>query len=481
MYRVRSQPLYPFLLAVYPVLHLYASNLGYVVFEQILPVMGTVLLATIGIYLLSRLVFQNATRAGLFTALVLLLFFSYGHVYTDGRSLLQQWVGTPEGIIRHRYLLVIYGLVFVLGTLLIVKKGHRFYGGTPYLNVMAIAMVMIVGVRIGWYRWQMTDTNTNVVNTLTPYTNDIPRLSVKRGNMPDIYYIILDGYGRADVLKDCYDFDNSEFIRFLEDRGFYVASASQSNYPYTSLSIPSSLNMTYQDTNIDLSIDHNRVEQALKSLGYEIVRLDSKWQPSNYSDTAEVNYGAPVVSREFTAALLQTTIIQPFSIFVVYPYLTPEELLAMFDELAEIPKHSGATFTFAHILSPHPPYLFDRNGNIVSLMPNELNAWLDKSGYVDQLLFLNKKVEVLVETLLHSDTPPIIILQADHGPFCKDPLSPEFWNAKFGILNAYYLPEGGIRKLYPSITPVNSFRVVLDYYFGADLGLLEDKTYIDSH
>jgi len=143
---------------------------------------------------------------------------------------------------------------------------------------------------------------------------------------------------------------------------------------------------------------------------------------------------------------------------------------------AEIPKHSEATFTFAHILSPHPPYLFDRNGNIVSLMPKELNPWLDKSGYVDQVLFLNKKVEVLVETLLHSDTPPIIILQADHGPFCKDPLSPEFWNAKFCILNAYYLPEGGNRKLYPSITPVNSFRVVLDYYFGADLGLLEDDS-----
>lgn len=341
--RLRSQTLYPFLLAVYPVLHLYASNLGYLMFEQILPVLGIVLLATIGIYSLSRLVFQNAARAGLFTALALLLFFSYGHVYTVGRSLLQQWVGTSEGIIRNQYLLVTYGLVFVLGTLLIVKKGHRFCGGTPYLNVMAIALVMLVGVQIGWHRWQMTDTNTNVVNTLTPFSNDILRLSVKGGNMPDIYYIILDGYGRADVLKDCYDYDNSEFIRFLEDRGFYVASASQSNYPYTSLSIRSSLNMTYLNdieyANIQLPIQHNRVdvEQALKSLGYMIVRLSSGWQPTNYSDTADVNRGAPVEGREFAAALLQTTIIQPFLPFVVYPYLTPEELLAMFDELAEIP------------------------------------------------------------------------------------------------------------------------------------------------
>jgi hypothetical protein len=48
------------------------------------------------------------------------------------------------------------------------------------------------------------------------------------------------------------------------------------------------------------------------------------------------------------------------------------------------------------------------------------------------------------------------------------------------ILNAYYLPEGGERLLYPSISPVNSFRVVLNAYFGAELPLLPDNTYFTS-
>jgi hypothetical protein len=42
------------------------------------------------------------------------------------------------------------------------------------------------------------------------------------------------------------------------------------------------------------------------------------------------------------------------------------------------------------------------------------------------------------------------------------------------ILNAYFLPGEGAAGLYPSITPVNTFRLIFDVYFGADLELLED-------
>ena len=41
-------------------------------------------------------------------------------------------------------------------------------------------------------------------------------------------------------------------------------------------------------------------------------------------------------------------------------------------------------------------------------------------------------------------------------------------------LSAYYLPDGGEELLYPSITPVNTFRIVFNKYFGANYPLLED-------
>ena len=48
---------------------------------------------------------------------------------------------------------------------------------------------------------------------------------------------------------------------------------------------------------------------------------------------------------------------------------------------------------------------------------------------------------------------------------------------RYTILNSFYFPDGDYEQLYPGISPVNTFRVVMDKYFGTDLGLLEDKTY----
>ena len=53
----------------------------------------------------------------------------------------------------------------------------------------------------------------------------------------------------------------------------------------------------------------------------------------------------------------------------------------------------------------------------------------------------------------------------------------DFHPARFGILNAYYLPNGGNDLLYESISPVNSFRVIFNSYFGANYEILEDRSY----
>ena len=61
----------------------------------------------------------------------------------------------------------------------------------------------------------------------------------------------------------------------------------------------------------------------------------------------------------------------------------------------------------------------------------------------------------------------MIIIQGDHG------LDTE---ARMAILNAYYLPGDGAKMLYPTITPVNSFRVVFNAYFGQEYPILPDTS-----
>jgi hypothetical protein len=69
-----------------------------------------------------------------------------------------------------------------------------------------------------------------------------------------------------------------------------------------------------------------------------------------------------------------------------------------------------------------------------------------------------------------SATPPVILLQTDTAPlFTRG-------SDQFKILSAYYMP-GHTDKLYPSISPVNSFRVVFNTFLGTDYPLLDDVSY----
>ena len=74
---------------------------------------------------------------------------------------------------------------------------------------------------------------------------------------------------------------------------------------------------------------------------------------------------------------------------------------------------------------------------------------------------------ILTKILKSSSTPPIIIIQGDHGHL----------GDRYSILNAYYLPGKGSQKVYPTISPVNTFRIIFDIYFGGSYGSLPDKSF----
>jgi len=167
-------------------------------------------------------------------------------------------------------------------------------------------------------------------------------------------------------------------------------------------------------------------------------------------------------------------------------------ILFAFDKVEEIASIEGPTFTFAHIISPHPPYLFDRNGNILHQQSKDIGIfklWKQKNLYVEQLLYINQRTLKMVSTLLtKSKIDPIIVIQSDHGSTTLDQfftdlddLTSEQLEERLEILNVYHLPKGGNSELYTSITPVNSFRKILNIYFGTNLKYLEDKSYFTGY
>jgi len=307
--------------------------------------------------------------------------------------------------------------------------------------------------------------------------------------MPDIYYIILDSYARADELQKLFNFDNSEFIDSLTRKGFFVATESRSNYTSTSASLASSLSMRYLNGDEDVVslLKENEVGQSLKRIGYQYVHLGSGWEVTKRNKHANVEYiddPLRLVWNDFSFGLSRGTIVYPvFTIVgldlqIKFWQKQGKHFNDSMGWLREIPDVPGPTFTFSHNIPPHEPFVFDRDGNF----PTDFKRLSDDQLYIDQLFYVNKVVDsVLEEILQRSSSEPIIIVQGDHGP-SKAIVTPDNPSdgevlGRTGILNAYYLPEYCRSGLYSTITPVNTFRVVLNSCLGANFASLKDESY----
>ena len=140
-------------------------------------------------------------------------------------------------------------------------------------------------------------------------------------------------------------------------------------------------------------------------------------------------------------------------------------ILNAFNKMDEVSRIPGPKFVYMHLPAPHPSYVLGPNGEY---QPNTETI----PGYTDSVTYLNKRILETIRLILkNAKNPPVIILQADHGWGGAEPAN------RMQILNAYFLPGGGGQAIYPSITPVNTFRIVFNQYFNSNFKLLEDKSY----
>ena len=326
---------------------------------------------------------------------------------------------------------------------------------------------------------------------------------------PDVYYLVLDGYARQDVLAELYEYDNSAFLSDLDTKGFYVAHRSNSNYMKTLHSLASTLNLEYLDERLGQHLQGypdakflrellsaNLLTRFLKEQGYSVVEVGSQldFVKLRHADLYFDKWRFP---KTFGSAFFKMTPFPWIFHSAGWPLLHDSHRARIeyqFDTLGEIVHIPGPKFVLAHILVGHPPFVFGPNGEAAT--PGRMYSLFDgraflalpdasRKEYVDgyraHLNFLNKRITATLDTILAaSERPPVIIIQGDHGPGSRlDFTSVEGTDLKerFGILNACYFPEGADEHLYDSISPVNTFRLVLNRYFGTQLQLLEDRSY----
>ena len=515
---LKKYPFHPLALSIFPVLALLAANVSQVLFADTVRTFAAALLMGAVLLLLFRLLTRDWHKAAALASLALALFFSYGQLF----SVLQGLRLGPVLVGRTAVLLPLWGLILVLCAWWILRQRSPAEM-TSVLNIISLFLLVFPLYTVAGY-YVRAGLARNAQKTQ-------PSLSFAgkfQGNPPDVYYIILDMHGRSDVLQALYGYDDSWFIDALKQRGFYVASQSTSNYSSTLQSLSSSLNMEYINTleqkygpastdrePLGLLIQNNAVMQAFRENGYRLGAFQTDDFYTEFHDADRYLKPSPAEVRKylnaraldpFEAMLVRST---AFRILYDLDVLSSESavkrtletpydqhrltVLHTLEHLPDLSREPGAWFVFAHIVSPHPPYIFGRTGEkIAHDTPYSLSAPGRLDGgprivklYIDQLHYIDTQVlESIDRILARSETPPVIIIQGDHGPvsyFGEDEVRKGNMWEQHSILNAYYFPDGNYQALYPAITPVNSFRILLNTYFGGKYEMLPDENYFLPH
>lgn len=485
--KIGEFPFYPPLFAIFPVLTALGVNIREVYFKAGI----RSLLVALGIGILFFLIFWLITRkahlAGLLSLWSVILFFSYGYVFTDNSGL------------------IVWGSIWLIVCALMIKFVKADGRFSMVLNIVALFLLITPLVQIISFSINQQKANQEAQQMLSTQQLSLPNTP------PDVYLIVLDSHLRSDVLLETFDLDNSAFTTELESMGFNVLDCAMSNYAYTPLSMSSMLNMDYistlapelQPPKTDRSllfelIRQSSLRRSLEEIGYSTYNIVSyqplAWEDASHYIATDANsissFSQTLIVNSFESLVSEPTLAKPLlklmarhvqlDSFVPIDYLYADDVrqqMFIQEKLSEIVPDRGPKFVFAHINIPHPPYVFNADGSLIKDPPPlpwvTPIPWEEYLGYYsNHVQFIDSAILPIIKTILNSsDNPPVIVIVGDHGADSAN---------RLGILSAYFLPENLAEDIPENTSLVNSFRYVFNYVFGADLPILENRSYLST-
>ncbi len=503
-----SFPIYPFLYPVYLVLYLFSQNVEEVEFSVVVRPVIILCIITAILFVIIYFFIKEIHKTAILCFCLLVSFFSYGYAY--------------QYLKDHPVLSVSFGHHILLGTLwiaitlaviigIISKKLQFNKKSSMFFTLILLGLlVMPVSVTIhGINTYSQPITTDEEIHSLERKSQEdwlakeMQSVNISQElSLPDIYYIVPDMFARSDAILNETGYDNSSFLQALEEKGFYIASCSRSNYASTQLSLTSAFNFNYLDqiqngftdrSELVVPMRNSLLRATLESQGYTIITFDNGFGLPEIPD-ADI-----IIEPEKPPLFLQA--FNPFENLIIrgsflrvlydvdlglisdlydrifFPYhahVSAQKYIL--DQLPQLNTVEGPKFIYAHLMIPHPPYLFREDGSIETdsrfyreALGQPVNEELYLEGYRRQVIFLEQPLlDVVDQILQNSEVEPIIIIQGDHG--IRD-------ENRLDILNAIYVPKNLQVNFYPSITPVNTFRVVLNGLFNTRYELLPDSSF----
>lgn len=492
MKKITAFPWYIFLLPLFYILHIYNEYFGIFNIPLALKFLFYYLLLSTVLFSIGLLVFKNNIKAGVWTILFLIFFFFWGAAHDFLKSL-----HLPAFLVSYAFLLSLGLVLFIYLTHRLRKANIPLKANRFFLYLFSLLFVFEVGITL-FYIF------SNEIKKKDPAGNNQtlnPTLRINDKNqMPDIFFIVFDEYTSSKALKKYYHFDNSELESTLLNAGFFISTNSQSNYNATSLSIGSTFNLQYFNRDLEktpnnafsllqgaYSFKKSLLPLLLEKNGYDIINhglCDIKNHPISVKPIFK-EYAAKAMYLETLWGRISRDIF--WNITVRLPgnsKLKPADKDFInrnknnyTNFLQELSKEGdNPKFVFGHVMIPHRPAYVDRNGHSRMTSDEDLTDKRYDELYVEQVIYANTWIDSLVKTATTKRTRPLVlIIEGDHGNRFAD-WGRSIREKQFMNLNTYYFSDKDYSMLYDSISPVNSFRVVLNKYFQTGLPLLKDST-----
>ncbi len=451
-----------FALSVFPIIFLYTQNVGETSANEML----YPLIIFIGIAIILSFIFylfvRDTNKTALIVNIFMLLFLNYVLIEKVVKLFMP---------LKYWHIAPILIVVFLHFAYLIYKKMNveiaKIFNMVTTIAFCALILLnFLIAMPTIIEKTKLVDNKTKIDTKFA-----------EKKLYPNVYYIILDEYSSFNSIKKYYVYDNSGFAQTLENEGFNVSLGSHNESIDTITITTNIVNLNYVVT--DNMIQAKRLSygqnpemfRLFSNHGYEIVNMSSliTWNGVVGGAKNKVNarYG------DFTKILLENTMFYPF-LGVSDELANRQNVINAFNQLQETNENSDVpVLTYAHIESPHAPFVFDENGKMPDFAG--LSDWKDHNYYLNQYKYITKLADETIKHVIKNDPKSIIILQSDHSArWTQDNNSNsivENIDAR-NILNAVYYMDERFDEIKDQ-SGVNTARLVIGKLFNINLPTVE--------
>ena len=432
--------------------------------------------------------------AAVWSLVILILFFFYSPII--------KFFGTTKILFFLTKISVILGLIiaFLLIIFIFAKRFNFEKSRLPGFIILLVSVLLVY--EGGVYAYHKINGTADHLQLLTSAEEpQLPTTAMKE--KPDIFYIIFDEQTSAKEAASFLRYNNSTLDLSLRNQSFFVSDSASSAYYYTAVALASVFRgspfkekqnkkaemVGYQMALYNLA--QNQFIPYLKENGYEIINT------AGYKLYNDEKVTPDKIERfgKFEQIVLNQTFSERIQLQVMgiindrYPQLMKNspalktKLVRFQNKVGEncnellnaaARKRTAPAFVYAHFSLPHLPVYFDSTGHSLTddgyieqnYKQNTHQAYMTNLGAARH--FILKLAKGIQE---RSNGNAVIIIQADHG-YRGSPKHPVPDSIKYSIFNAVYFPDKDYHLLSNSLYSVNTFRILLNKYAGAQLPLL---------